>query len=134
MAYWSDGKKSASDLETSEWSTHEWLHFIRAIDDDLAVDRMAQLDQAFGFTESTNSEIQGIWYVKAAKTGYETAFPALEEFLVNVGRRKFLTPIYTALKENGQEELAKDIYAKARDNYHSVSKGTMDELLGWTES
>jgi aminopeptidase N len=134
MAYWSDGKKSASDLETSEWSTHEWLHFIRAIDDDLAVDRMAQLDQAFGFTESTNSEIQGIWYVKAAKTGYETAFPALEEFLVNVGRRKFLTPIYTALKENGQEELAKDIYAKARENYHSVSKGTMDELLGWTES
>ena len=31
--------------------------------------------------------------------------------------------------ETDQTQMAKDIYAKARPNYHSVSTGTMDELL-----
>ncbi|NND94238.1 MAG: M1 family metallopeptidase [Flavobacteriales bacterium] len=131
MTAWLNGDKSLDEIETSEWSTHEWLHFLRAVPNDLNMERMSSLDSAFELTASTNSEIQGIWYVKAANTGYENAFPAIEEFLVNVGRRKFLTPIYTSLKENGNLELAKDIYSKARPNYHSVSRGTMDELLGW---
>ena len=52
-------------------------------------------------------------------------------FLISVGRRKFLTPTYTALKESGKMAMAKEIYKEARPNYHSVSKQTMDELLGF---
>ncbi len=130
MRAWLDGENELGQIETAEWSTHEWLHFLRAIPDDLSLERMRNLDTSFSLTESTNAEIQGIWFIKVAKTGYENSFPAMESFLVNVGRRKFLTPIYTALKENGHLDLAKSIYEKARSNYHSVSTGTMDELLG----
>jgi hypothetical protein len=41
-----------------------------------------------------------------------------------------LTPIYQALIETGQTDLARDIYREARPNYHSVATGTMDALLG----
>jgi len=44
-----------------------------------------------------------------------------------------LTPIYKAMVETGQTELARDIYKEARPNYHSVATGTMDELLGFVE-
>jgi hypothetical protein len=130
MSAWMDGSSPATSLTTEGWSTHEWLHFLRAIPADLSKDKMAELDKSFGFTDSKNSEIQGIWYEKAILTGYEKAFPAMEDFLVNVGRRKFLTPLYQAMiKDDKYTALANSIYAKARPNYHSVSKGTMDELL-----
>ncbi|MCB0568058.1 MAG: leukotriene A4 hydrolase C-terminal domain-containing protein, partial [Phaeodactylibacter sp.] len=66
----------------------------------------------------------------AIGNGYASQIrPQIEAFLVRVGRRKFLTPLYRAYKENGQLETAKEIYEKARPNYHAVSRNTMDKLL-----
>ncbi|MDA9312941.1 leukotriene A4 hydrolase C-terminal domain-containing protein [Vicingaceae bacterium] len=51
---------------------------------------------------------------------------------MEVGRRKFLTPIYKALlKSEGGLPAAKTIYEKARPNYHTVSSESMDKLLGY---
>jgi aminopeptidase N len=128
---WLNGEEKPVDFGVKEWSTHEWLHFLRGLPEDLSKDRMAELDAAFNLTASTNAEIQDVWYEKAIYTGYEKAFPAMEEFLVNVGRRKFLTPLYKAMiKDDRYTPMAKKIYARARPNYHSVSQGTMDALLG----
>jgi leukotriene-A4 hydrolase len=50
--------------------------------------------------------------------------------LINVGRRKFLTPIYKALIKTPEgKKMAKDIYKEARPNYHSVAYNTLDEML-----
>ncbi len=130
MSQWRAGKLATSEFNSDKWSTHEWLRFIRGIPSDLGLEKMAELDKAFGFSESKNSEILGVWFIKAVENEYEDAFPAMEEFLVNVGRRKFLTPIYTALIKDGKfVDVANAIYDKARPNYHSVSTGTMDKLL-----
>jgi len=57
---------------------------------------------------------------------------AIEEFLIRVGRRKFLMPIYTALAEaDPTKERATAIYVQARPNYHSVSTNSLDELLDY---
>jgi len=132
MQSWLKGEKKSGELVTKAWSTQEWLHFLRSIPEDMSKDKMADLDKTFKLTESSNSEIQGIWYEKAILNGYEKAFPAIESFLIHVGRRKFLTPLYTAMIKDGKyTDKAKAIYAEARPNYHSVSKGTMDALLGF---
>jgi hypothetical protein len=39
-------------------------------------------------------------------------------------------PAYRALKETKQLDWAKDIYAKARPNYHAVARQSVDALLG----
>ncbi len=55
---------------------------------------------------------------------------ALENFLVNVGRRKFLIPLYKALINSPEGKiLAEKIYKKARPNYHFVSTVTIDKML-----
>ena len=40
-------------------------------------------------------------------------------------------PLYRAMKETDQIDMALDIYGKARPGYHSVATGTMDALLDW---
>ena len=120
----------ATSLETSQWSTHEWLHFIRALPDTLSTQQMKDLDTSFGFTKSKNSEIQAAWFELAIHQGYgRDILPSIRDFLVNVGRRKFLTPLYTALIEKGMIEEARAIFNEARPNYHSVSYNTIQALL-----
>ncbi len=118
-------------LNTSNWTTHEWLHFIRHLPQDLNAKQMKALDQSFGFTGSGNSEILDAWFELAIRNGYSgNILPQIEDFLIHVGRRKFLTPLYRAFKETDQLDLAKSIYAKAAPNYHAVSRGSIQNLLG----
>lgn len=124
----------ADSLPTGSWSSHEWLHFVRHLPADLSAEQMKMLDEAFDFTHSGNAEIQAEWYTQAALHGYTEAFPAMEEFLLKVGRRKFLVPIYRALlKTEEGKAIAHKIYAKARKNYHYVATSTLDEMLQWNE-
>lgn len=118
------------DLETEEWTTHEWLHFVRNLPDNLDSADMAKLDHEFNFTNTGNSEIAAVWFEKSINNGYTAAYPKMEEFLIKVGRRKFLTPLYKALLKTPEgKQMALDIYTKARPNYHAVSINTLDNLL-----
>lgn len=123
------GGKAANELATENWSSHEWLHFVRSLPYNLDAAQMGELDQAFGFTKSGNSEILAAWFQHTIRNNYTQADSVMENFLINVGRRKFLTPTYKTLKESGKLEQARAIYKKARPNYHSVSTQTMDDLL-----
>ena len=124
------GEKTAKQVRTRGWTPWHWLHFLRSLPADLTAEQMAQLDAAFALTESGNAEILGEWLELAARCRYEPAYERLESFLIEVGRRKFLTPIYRALasSEEGREQATK-IYAKARPGYHAISRGTIDGIL-----
>ena len=130
------GGTKASEITTSykttEWTTHHWNHFLRSLGEKLPADRMQDLDAEFKFTQSGNSEITHDWLMLAIGSEYQPAMDRLEEFLTEQGRRKFLAPLYTKLSktEKGLKH-GKAIYAKARPGYHSVSTGTIDEILGW---
>lgn len=125
---------SASSLKTDNWMTAEWLNFIHNIPDTVTIKQLSELDKTFEFTHSGNSEIQSAWFVKSLPKNYEPAFAASEEFLIRVGRRKFLVPIFKAyLKADPSGEKARAVYKKSRPNYHAVSRGTIDNLLDWKE-
>ncbi len=123
-------EKGDLQFPTETWSSHEWVHFIKNLPDEMDQKSMEQLDKKFDFTHSGNAEILGVWYVHCARHLYKTSFAPMEEFLVNTGRRKFLMSIYKELSatEKGKA-LALSIYQKARSNYHFVAINSLDKLL-----
>ncbi len=122
----------AAQLQTQGWTTHHWLYFLRKLPEPLGKDKMAELDAAFHFTQSQNSEIENEWFLLAIQSGYDAANPSLERFLIGMGRRKFLKPLYTELaKTPAGAELALRIYEQARPGYHPLSRQMVDEILGW---
>jgi hypothetical protein len=131
---WAEGT-SAQSLQTSGWTSHHWQHFLRKLPAQMAQQQMAELDSTFHFTQSGNSEILNEWFLRAIANNYSAAYPALENFLTSVGRRKFLKPLYTEMARSPEgRQMARAIYAKARPGYHSVSYTTIDEILKWDES
>ncbi len=128
---WLDGQVEARDLTTDDWSTLEWLRFLRTLPRDLPASRMAELDAAFGLTDRGNSEIIAQWLEMAIHTRYPPAGPRLEQFLTRVGRRKFLMPLYEALARTAEgKSQARAIYKQARRAYHPIAAESVDQLLG----
>lgn len=120
--------------ETAAWNSHQWVHFLRSVADSLSLDQMSAFDDAFGFTASGNSEITFAWLKHVIKSQYTPAYDRLAEFLIGVGRRKFLVPLYDELiKTEAGKQRALDIYEQARPNYHFVSVSSIDKKLNWSE-
>jgi aminopeptidase N len=123
---------NAGELDTQGWVTQQWLRFLDALPEQLSTEQMTSLDSTFGFTASGNSEITCAWLVRSVRANYAPADTKLYSFLMNVGRRKFLKPIYSELAKTPEGlRRAHEIYAKARPRYHAVSVGTLDQVLEW---
>jgi hypothetical protein len=129
---WAEGAISASEIPTREWTTQEWLHFLRSLPEDLQPSQMKALDDAHGLTASENSEILFQWLLISIRNNYEPAYPRVESFLTTVGRRKFLKPLYgEMMKTEEGKSGAAAIYRKARPLYHPIAVVTIDEIVGW---
>ena len=130
VATFLDGGAQELKLISEKWSTHEWLHFLKHLPESLNENQMADLDKAFDLSNSGNSEILAVWFLQSIKNDYRPAFENLEKFLVKIGRRKFLQPLYLELSKNKEHKIwAKKVYQKARNNYHYVSFNTIDNIL-----
>ncbi|RZK46701.1 MAG: aminopeptidase, partial [Hymenobacter sp.] len=107
---------------TTEWSSQEWEHFVRGLPPTLTAADLGQLDAAFHFTATGNAEVLVAWLGRTIAAGYAPAEGALRQFLLRVGRRKFVVPLYRALLAvPGGRARARAIYQAARPNYHAVT-------------
>ena len=131
LSAWESGTLATADLPWNDWVYQERYRFLSNLSDGTTSDRMAELDAAWDISQTGNNEVLFAWLEQSIRSQYGPAYPRLESFLVQIGRRKFLTPLYRAMLESNQKDLAVRIYNQARPNYHSVAKGTMDELLSW---
>lgn len=120
-----------SSLSTSEWSSHEWLHFVRNIPSTASLEQLTVLDQTFGFTATGNSEVLFAWLKLSIQTQYQPGMKRLESFLETVGRRKFTFPLYETLYQSGDagKQLARDYYARFGQNYHAVTGNSIAGLF-----
>jgi len=134
VASWENGA-TPSELGTEKWTTHEWLHFLRHLPSPLSEERLTLLDREFELSNSKNAEIVAAWFIHVISNNYRKSYGKLEEFLIKVGRRKFLSPLYKELaKTQENKKVAVEIYKKARKNYHAISYVTIDGILGWEQS
>ena len=82
------------------------------------------------FTDSTNAEIAHVWFRLAIANAYTAAYPAMERYMVRIGRRKLIVPLYRDLAATPAGlALAKKIYGTARAGYHPLAQDTLDPVV-----
>jgi len=112
------------------WSTHEWMHFVDALPRDLSLDHMRALDDQVGFTKSTNSEIAHVWFRLAIAANYAAADSEMEAYMIRIGRRKLILPLYRDLAATPAGKIrAATIFAKARDGYHPMAVTSVADIV-----
>jgi leukotriene-A4 hydrolase len=122
---------AAATVPYGGWTTAERLRFLNGLQRDLSQPRLAELDRAFGLSQSGNSETLFAWLQLALANRYEPAVPAAERFLLAMGRRKFVSPLFETLMKQGAwgRPIAQRIYAKARPTYHAVTTSAVDKVM-----
>jgi hypothetical protein len=132
IAAWEQGTISEKELCMKDWNIQQKIHFIRNIPASISIEKFTALDNACNFSKATNSYIAMVWFEQAINHNYHSneVDEQIENFLMIVGRRWYVSTIFKALKNNDRLEEAKRIYDKARPNYHSVTVNTIDEMLG----
>ena len=129
-AWLNGGSVDALAKIASAWSTQEWVHFIDSLPRKLSAEKLRALDRQLKLTDSPNPEIAHVWFRLAISNRYSAAYPAMERYMVGIGRRKLIVPLYRDLAATPEgKSLAVKIYAKARDGYHPVAQSTVDALL-----
>jgi leukotriene-A4 hydrolase len=127
---WHDDEIATGDLNTAEWTTHEWRHFLGVLPLTLDRQKMRELDERFKLTSSGNVEILDRWLRMAVRSEYEPAYHRIEKFLLTVGRKRYLKPLYEELvKMPGRRKWASEIYAIARPGYHPITQTTLDKIF-----
>jgi leukotriene-A4 hydrolase len=125
-----NGETMGRSLMSKSWTTQEWLHFLKSMPENTNAEKMAELDKLFNFTRSGNSEIAFQWLMMSIKNNYRAADARLEEFLVGIGRRKFVRPLFAELaKTPAGMQRAKLIYAKSRPGYHPITQAAIDAIV-----
>ena len=124
------GSIDALAKTASGWSTQEWIHFVDSLPRKMGASRLTALDQRFKLTESMNSEIAHVWYRLAIANRYTAAYPAMERYMIRIGRRKLIVPLYRDLAAYPEGvKLANRIFAEARDGYHPLAQTTIADIL-----
>ncbi|WP_043320091.1 M1 family metallopeptidase [Microbulbifer sp. HZ11] len=126
---WLNGEMKASDIDTNGWTFHQWKYFLDGMPEKLSDDQLKELDSTFDLTQSKNNEIAFSWLMIAVRNNYEPANARLEDFLVSIGRNKFLRPLYRNMVENGKTDEAKRIFEKAKPGYHPLTVKVNSKII-----
>jgi leukotriene A-4 hydrolase/aminopeptidase len=128
-AGWADGARP-DPAATADWSPTEWQLYLQGLPRELPHDDCRWLDETFGLTQQRNYEVLVEWLTIAAASAYEPALPRVREVLTEVGRMKYLKPLYNALmRHDGTAALAREVFADVKDSYHPLSRGAVAGIL-----
>jgi leukotriene-A4 hydrolase len=108
----------------------EWRLYLDHMPRPTPAEACAELDERFGLSRSRNAEIVSGWLELALESGYARALPRAIGFLGEVGRMKYLKPLYRALlAEPGTRALAREAYARHGEGYHPIARHVVESLL-----
>jgi len=79
---------------------------------------LTKIDEDLKLTSTLNPEIKQRWYPLGIRMGYTAVVEPAHTMISSVGRAKYLTPIYKALLDTNQIDLAKKWYQENIDFYH----------------
>jgi aminopeptidase N len=113
------------------WTTAERLRFLNTLPRELPAARLALLAERLDLSEVGNNEVRFAWLNLALANRYEPAVAPAEQFLAQMGRRKFVLPLFRTLMGEGDwgRPIAQRIYQRTRPSYHSVTTGSVDPVV-----
>ena len=124
-------KKDLRGKEREDFTTQEWLAFIRGLSDEVDPKLLSEIDRHLAFSTEANGGIKSEWFQLAVRNGYKSVRPHMKAHLKRIGRRWFIEGIYQSLMNSDESDQAwaNATYAEAKNNYHFVSRTTIEDIL-----
>ncbi|KAL1873813.1 hypothetical protein VTK73DRAFT_728 [Phialemonium thermophilum] len=110
-----------------------FLNAVHSFDQPLTAAQSQALGRTYGFLESRNVELKTVYYQIAMRAGDKATHEGVAELLGQVGRMKFVRPLFRSLNRVDRP-LALKTFEKNRDFYHPICRQMVEKDLGLAES
>jgi leukotriene-A4 hydrolase len=121
--------------DMNNWSSQQKCLFLEDLleastSETFSINFLANLDRAFGFGSSQNSEIMLRWQQLCIRANCPWIFEPAVNFLTSQGRMKFVRPILRELRRSqiGGAKVA-EIFQVNKDSYHPIARKMLGEDL-----
>lgn len=89
-----------------------------AMNDSINLVIMNKIDEDLNITNTVDPEVKKRWFPLGIMQHYDNVTEPAHEFISSMGRMKYLTPIYQALMDSGEQSTAQAWYAENVGFYH----------------
>ncbi|XP_054786413.1 leucine aminopeptidase [Prosopis cineraria] len=119
--------------EVADWQGQEWELYLENLPKSIEASQLVALDSRYRISESKDYEVKVAFLQRALAIGCRDYYNEVEKTLKEIGRMKYLRPLYTALVQgSGKEEdkvFAKRLFSEARELYHPIAQGVVESIL-----
>ncbi|KAJ8766003.1 hypothetical protein K2173_020519 [Erythroxylum novogranatense] len=119
--------------EVADWQGQEWELYLENLPKSVEASQILALDARYRLSESKDYEVKVAFLELTISCRCRDYYGEVEKSLKEVGRMKYLRPLYTALVQgSGKEEekiLAKRVFAEARECYHPIAQGVVESIF-----
>jgi leukotriene-A4 hydrolase len=105
-----------------------FLEKVQTFDKPLSPKLVEQMGHVYSFAASKNVEVVSRYLVVGLQARAESVYKPTAELLGQVGRMKFVRPLYRELMRCDLD-LAKKTFEKNKDFYHPICKGMVEKLF-----
>ncbi|KAE8676906.1 Leukotriene A-4 hydrolase-like protein [Hibiscus syriacus] len=129
LVLWTEGTD-----EVADWKGQEWELYLENLPRVLEPSLVLALDERYRLADSKDYEVKVAFLQLAILSKCKKKiYGEVDKTLKEVGRMKYLRPLYTALVQgDGKEEersLAKRVFSEARECYHPIARGVVESIL-----
>jgi hypothetical protein len=112
------------------FSPLEWQLYLGRLPRPAPRTTVEALDAAFHLTAAPNADVLVAWLVPALSAGHAPALRRAEAFLGEIGRMKYLKPLYAALlAREATRPRAEACFQRFRSRYHAIAAAGIESLL-----
>jgi hypothetical protein len=123
------GASAPAAAQARAWTPTEWQLYLESVSRPAPRELCDQLESDWHLTGSTNMEVLVAWLELALDSGMDVR-ARTEEVLGNVGRMKYLRPLYTALARRKDTRAdARRIFSAFSPRYHPIARQVVDGVL-----
>jgi aminopeptidase N len=115
---------------TVAWSATEWNLYLETVPRPASEATCRMLDEQFRLSSSTNFDVLVPWLNLALRSGYHSVLARVDAVLGEVGRMKYLRPLYTALAADATtRNRAIETFQRHRASYHPIAQQMVESVL-----
>ena len=95
---------------------------------------LERIDADLNCTADIDPEVKQRWYPVGLTLNYTPVYEPAHTWISSMGRSKYLAPVYQALQDSGQHDLAVQWNDENKDFYHPVAESSVLKIIGGSEA
>ncbi|XAR72080.1 Leukotriene-A(4) hydrolase [Bertholletia excelsa] len=121
-----------SEDEVADWEGQEWELYLKNLPKSVEASQISALDAGYRLAESKDCEVKVAFLQLAIASRCRDYYGEVEKTLKEVGRMKYLRPLYVELVQGGgkeEEMFAKRVFSEARVGYHPIAQSVVESIF-----